>query len=180
MGCLTRDYRAVKGSRDCVSALLCRSLPPLPTSLESRGPVLSQPAECLRGLPSSLSHTSIDEDTIRLVWGFATKTWLQLTFLSRSLCSLRACSGDNGWLLGKLLPLSEPLFPLSQGQECLNSVGLPEVTHPSPHFSLWRERRCFAYKTLGLPSVARTVCCLASPTDSPRRAGPGARDGADW
>lgn len=40
----------------------------------------------------------------------------------------------------------------------------PEVTHPNPHFSLWRERRCFASKTQGLPSVAWTVCCLASPS----------------
>lgn len=55
------------------------------SSSVSQRSVLSKPAGGLRGLPNLLSDTSIHEDTFRLLWGFATKTRLQLTFLFHSL-----------------------------------------------------------------------------------------------
>lgn len=71
---------------------------------------------------------------------------------------------------GQWLALGQTTSPLLALISPWSGTGMPEfcwtpeVTHPSPHFSLWRERRCLASKTQGLPSVAWTVCCRASPS----------------
>ena len=90
-------------------------------------PVLSEPAGSLRGLPNLFSDTSIHEDTFRLLWGFATKTRLQLTFLSCSACPLTVILGmtAGSWANHFFLSLGFPWARVGRHQ-C--SGRLPEVT----------------------------------------------------
>lgn len=76
----------------------------------SQRPVLSRPAGSLRELPNLLSDTSIHEGTFRL-WGFATKTRLQLTFLSRRLRPPSVIVGTMAGSWANHFPLSLG-FPL--------------------------------------------------------------------
>lgn len=101
------------------------------SSSVSRRSVLSKPAGSLRGLPNLFSDTSIHEDTLRLVWGFATKTRLQLTFLSHSLRLLSVFLGmtAGSWANHFFLSLG---FPSVRAGMHRYSRRLPEVTPAEP------------------------------------------------
>lgn len=106
------------------------------SSSASRRPDLSKPAGSLGGLPNLCSHTSTHEDTVRLVWGFATKTRLQLTFLSRSLRPLSVFLGmtAGSWANHFFLSLGFPLARAGVHGFCRHrySRRLPEVTPAEP------------------------------------------------
>lgn len=115
----------------------------------SWGPVLSEPAESLRGLPNSFSHTSIDEGTIRLVWGFCYKNMAAINILVplslHPLCFLGTMTGS--W--ANHFPSLSLDFPSASGRNACVLLD-SEVTPPRPHFPLWRGRRCFSSQTQGL------------------------------
>lgn len=168
-------FWAVKGSLgSCFCTSPCRSLPSLPRV--SRRPILSEPAENLRRLPNLFSHSSIDEDTFRLVWGFATKTRLQFAFLSLSFCVLWVFFWGQWLAPGQT---TSPLGALISPQSGAGMPGFcwhwysgrtPQGTHLEPSFfSVKEEKVLHVWKTgahwqgftclAGLLSTAYVVCC---------------------
>lgn len=87
------------------------------------------------GFPNLFSHTSIDEGTFRLVWGFCYKNKAAINILVLFLSVSSECfSRDNACLLGKLFPFSLSLGSLSEsGNAYILSAwtvqDVSEITH---------------------------------------------------
>lgn len=98
----------------CFHTSLYRLLPPLPTA--SQRSILSKPAENLGGFPNLFSHTSIDEGTFRLVWGFCYKNKAAINILGLFfLCSLSVFLGTMAVSWADCFPSLSLSFPLVKG-----------------------------------------------------------------